>query len=254
VHIGDFVSLSGTLSFEKSSSVTLPLSGGGSATFLGYRPRDDQSCSLGYETRNWFEVLHAIVRNGRTPVLFAAIDEGDVEELGDIAWCGGIAWLLLDCGDGVRRERLLRREGWSAAMIDDALADAVALRVAVQLNPNSVYPHFELATALFQQKNYRAAAESFGKVIGLEPKYAPAYRCLGRCWMMQGNRADAIRAYQAAVQCMPQDAETHRELGRLLIQDGQVAEGQVQLRHALQLRPGDAQAKVILDEGSKRAP
>jgi hypothetical protein len=33
------------------------LEGGGSATFLGYRPRDDQSKSLGYETRNWFEVL-----------------------------------------------------------------------------------------------------------------------------------------------------------------------------------------------------
>jgi len=33
---------------------------GGSATFLGYRPRDDQSRSLGYETRNWFEVLSAL--------------------------------------------------------------------------------------------------------------------------------------------------------------------------------------------------
>lgn len=36
------------------------LPGGGSATFLGYRPRDDQSKSLGYETRNWFEVLSAL--------------------------------------------------------------------------------------------------------------------------------------------------------------------------------------------------
>jgi hypothetical protein len=34
--------------------------GGGTATFLGYRPRDDQSQSLGYETRNWFEVLEAL--------------------------------------------------------------------------------------------------------------------------------------------------------------------------------------------------
>lgn len=36
------------------------LPGGGTATFLGYRPRDDQSGSLGYETRNWFEVLSAL--------------------------------------------------------------------------------------------------------------------------------------------------------------------------------------------------
>jgi len=34
--------------------------GGGSATFLGYRPRDDQSASLGYETRNWFEILDTL--------------------------------------------------------------------------------------------------------------------------------------------------------------------------------------------------
>lgn len=29
----------------------------GTATFLGFRPRDDQSASLGYETRTWFDVL-----------------------------------------------------------------------------------------------------------------------------------------------------------------------------------------------------
>jgi Flp pilus assembly protein TadD len=91
-------------------------------------------------------------------------------------------------------------------------------------------------------------------VIELEPDYAPAYQCLGRCWVMQGNRAEAIRAFRAAVKSMPQDAETHRELGRLLIQDGQVAEGQVQLRQALQLRPGDAQAKKLLDEVPEWAP
>jgi hypothetical protein len=36
------------------------LPGGGSATFLGYRPRDDQSRSLGYEARNWVEILDAL--------------------------------------------------------------------------------------------------------------------------------------------------------------------------------------------------
>jgi hypothetical protein len=33
------------------------LENGGIAAFLGYRPRDDQSASLGYETRNCFDVL-----------------------------------------------------------------------------------------------------------------------------------------------------------------------------------------------------
>jgi hypothetical protein len=33
---------------------------GGQAVVLGYRPRDDQSRSLGYETRNWFEILDSV--------------------------------------------------------------------------------------------------------------------------------------------------------------------------------------------------
>lgn len=32
----------------------------GVAMFLGFRPRDDQSCSLGYDIRTWFDVLNAI--------------------------------------------------------------------------------------------------------------------------------------------------------------------------------------------------
>jgi hypothetical protein len=36
------------------------LAGPGSATFLGFRPRDDQSASLGAEARTWFEVLRAL--------------------------------------------------------------------------------------------------------------------------------------------------------------------------------------------------
>jgi hypothetical protein len=34
--------------------------GKGSCTFLGFRPRDDQSESLGYEQRTWFEILDAL--------------------------------------------------------------------------------------------------------------------------------------------------------------------------------------------------
>ncbi len=34
--------------------------GGGSFTSLGFRPRDDQSASLGYESRDWFEILNCL--------------------------------------------------------------------------------------------------------------------------------------------------------------------------------------------------
>jgi hypothetical protein len=37
-----------------------PTPAGGSLTFLGFRPRDDQSRSLGYESRWWFDILHRL--------------------------------------------------------------------------------------------------------------------------------------------------------------------------------------------------
>ncbi|MEK7678144.1 MAG: hypothetical protein AAB676_20120 [Verrucomicrobiota bacterium] len=37
-----------------------PAANGGSATFLGFRPRDDQAASLGYEVRTWFDILKAL--------------------------------------------------------------------------------------------------------------------------------------------------------------------------------------------------
>ena len=40
--------------------VQMVTNAGGSRTFLGFRPRDDQAASLGYETRTWFEILKAL--------------------------------------------------------------------------------------------------------------------------------------------------------------------------------------------------
>jgi hypothetical protein len=36
------------------------LEGGGSVTYLGFRPRDDQAAALGYETSYWFDILSAL--------------------------------------------------------------------------------------------------------------------------------------------------------------------------------------------------
>ena len=44
----------------KTIGVSSVGSGGGSVTYLGFRPRDDQAASLGYETRTWFETLRAL--------------------------------------------------------------------------------------------------------------------------------------------------------------------------------------------------
>lgn len=79
----------------------------------------------------WFEVLHTAHRNGRVPVFFTPNDPNDFESHGVPEWCGGVEWLLLDCADAVRTRRLRGRDGWTAAMIEEAIEDARLLRAAI---------------------------------------------------------------------------------------------------------------------------
>jgi hypothetical protein len=48
--------------------------GGGSFTALAFRPRDDQAASLGYETRQWFEILNSLGAYAPTGVFGAQND------------------------------------------------------------------------------------------------------------------------------------------------------------------------------------
>ena len=80
----------------------------------------------------WFEVLRAIYSNGQTPVLFTPTDPHDVAKYGLPAWCAGVRWLLLDCADELRRERLMQRPGWTTEMVVEAIDDAHVLREAVE--------------------------------------------------------------------------------------------------------------------------
>jgi hypothetical protein len=81
----------------------------------------------------WFEILHAVYKNGRTAVFFTPNDPQDIEQYGQPAWCRDIRWLLLDCDDETRRERLAQRPDWTEVMISEAILDARALRQTIHL-------------------------------------------------------------------------------------------------------------------------
>ncbi|MCG8350385.1 MAG: AAA family ATPase [Chloroflexales bacterium] len=85
----------------------------------------------------WFEILHAIYKNGRTPIFFTPNDPQDIEQYGRPAWCRDVKWLLLDCDDQTRRERLRQRLDWTEAMIAEAVADADMLRQAIHLQADT---------------------------------------------------------------------------------------------------------------------
>jgi hypothetical protein len=78
----------------------------------------------------WLEVLHGVIRNGATPVLFAPLDPRDLPADTVPGWCGGVRWLLLDCSDEERIRRLAAR-GDQAGVQAEALADAAFLRSSI---------------------------------------------------------------------------------------------------------------------------
>lgn len=85
----------------------------------------------------WFELLHAVKRNHHNPVFFTPTDPNDMARDGQPEWCRRIEWLLLDCDDQLRRQRLKQRPEWTDAMIEEAIDDATRLRAMVVTHINT---------------------------------------------------------------------------------------------------------------------
>ncbi len=97
----------------------------------------------------WFEILHAICKNGRTPIFFTPNDPQDIERFGQPAWCREIKWLLLDCDDKTRRVRLSQRQDWTELMVTEATTDAQALREVISTHlDTSVLTPDQVATKI----------------------------------------------------------------------------------------------------------
>ncbi|HSE61724.1 MAG TPA: hypothetical protein VLA88_05535 [Candidatus Saccharimonadales bacterium] len=79
----------------------------------------------------WFEVLHAAYQNGRVPVLFSPASPNDITRFGQPDWCDDVKWLLLDCPDDVRVQRMNAR-AWDSVRQREALASAAQLRTLVK--------------------------------------------------------------------------------------------------------------------------
>ena len=74
----------------------------------------------------WREVLHSVYRNAQQAIFFTPNSPDDLPTAPD--WCGEVRWLLLDCDDDVREQRLANRLDWTLARKTEAFRDAAELR------------------------------------------------------------------------------------------------------------------------------
>jgi hypothetical protein len=90
----------------------------------------------------WFEVLHSVIRNSLTPIFFTSNSPRDLGSFERPEWCKEIHWLLLDCNDKTRQERLNLRTDWTEERRSEALCDAKDLRGTISnvFDTSSVSP------------------------------------------------------------------------------------------------------------------
>lgn len=112
----------------------------------------------------------------------------------------------------------------------------VSLRRALTLNPNDDEALYNLAV-LVREHDPEQAIQLFSRAIGVDPRYAAAYRELGATYLAIRALAAAETAIQSALELDAEDARTHLYLGQLLQQQQQPQRAQAAYERARALSP-----------------
>jgi hypothetical protein len=130
------------------------------SNFAGRNVISDKSTSLPYRLL-WFDILRCICRNHRSPIFFAPLDPRDMADIEQLDWHPATEWLLLDCSDTIRRERLSKRpDNWTQSMVVEALDDAAYLRRTVTNRIDTgVYPAADVAKMILAWVTHRQASD-----------------------------------------------------------------------------------------------
>jgi tetratricopeptide (TPR) repeat protein len=100
---------------------------------------------------------------------------------------------------------------------DKALAE---FRREIAVNPQSAYPHLEIAFELLRRGDARAAAASAREAVRLEPQSPAARNALGRALVELGDLQAAIEELQTAVKLAPGSPEMHFALANAYARAG----------------------------------
>lgn len=156
---------------------------------------------------------------------------------------------------GIWADTIAKRPGNARALGAYALAlsdrgraaEAVPLfERALALDPKSAVTAQNLGYALFQLRDYAAAATHFRRALELDPKFAAAHNNLGLARAELGDAAGAIESYRAALALDPDHAGAHQNLARLLFALNRFEEAARHYEAVVARRPRSADAHYNL--------
>jgi predicted Zn-dependent protease len=114
------------------------------------------------------------------------------------------------------------------------------------LNPTSKVANFNMAYALHNSHNDRAAEPYAARTVELSPRNAPALRLLGTIELNLGHPEAAEQLLRQAVASAPQGEGFHLALAVVLLQRGNRAEAEQETLAELRLFPQSALAAQFL--------
>jgi tetratricopeptide (TPR) repeat protein len=104
------------------------------------------------------------------------------------------------------------------------------------------------ALRLYEEGDYRGAAEAFASLVSQAPDQERLHNSLGLCHYKLGEHELAEASYGRALSLNPAYAVTHYNLGLLRLAQGRPQQGVASLKQALSLDPGYRVARFKLGE------
>jgi len=120
-----------------------------------------------------------------------------------------------------------------------------ALQQSAMLLPTDAEAQFNLAIALQERGDLKAAVERYREAVVLLPAYAKAWNNLGNALAALGQHQDATQAYGSAIAIDPAFAEAHQNLAAALLDLGQGEAALVSAGRALSINPAYAKAHNV---------
>jgi TonB family protein len=125
-------------------------------------------------------------------------------------------------------------ELWDQRSFNDATKE---LRAALKIEPDNVYLHLSLATALSDNGDRKAAVAECRRAIQLQSDCADAHAALARLLDSPKDPAKAMPEYQEALRMEPDYASLRFRIGFVMLQQGNIDGAITLYREGLQLAP-----------------
>jgi tetratricopeptide (TPR) repeat protein len=106
----------------------------------------------------------------------------------------------------------------------DSDAALAAFRREIDVNPDSAYPHLEIAFELLRRGDAAAARASAERAVALAPALFASHNALGRALAELGEIEPAIRELELAVKLAPEIPEVHFSLANAYARAGRTAD------------------------------